>query len=70
MRLHPAMPARLDDTCSNTGQVKGGNRNNQQKPFHRFGRSELAGLELEAPRFRIQKGSKSAQNARRTRPGS
>src|SRR6266699_143160 len=55
MSIDPAMLARLDDAHSNTGQVKGGNGQDQDEAFQSFGRGEFTGMDLVSARFFIQK---------------
>ncbi len=55
MGIDPAMLARPDDPCSNTGQVQGGNRDNQQEPLQSFGCREFAGVDPISARFFIKK---------------
>ncbi len=55
MGIDPAMLPRLDDTCANTGQVKGGNGQNQDQTLQSFGRRQFTGVDLVAARFLIEK---------------
>lgn len=54
--IHPATPPRLDDSHSDTRQVKGSNGHNQQKTLQGFGSGECICLELESTRFLIEEG--------------
>ncbi len=55
MSIDPAVLVHLDDPGSNTGQVQGSNRDHQDQSLQRIRCSQLAALELEATRFRIEK---------------
>ena len=46
MGVDPATFVPLDNTGANTGQVKSGNRDNQEQALQGFRRRELTGMEL------------------------
>src|SRR2546429_614242 len=56
MGTHPATFPDLDDTQSNTRQVKSDNSQDQDQAFQSFRRREFTGLNLVPARFFIQKG--------------
>src|SRR6266496_5196277 len=53
--IHPAPLPCLDDTDSNTRQVKGRDRDNEQKTLQGFWRRQFARVDLVSARFFVEK---------------
>jgi hypothetical protein len=68
MGIHPAPFPRLDATSPRTRPVNDGNSNNEQKMLQRFGRCQLAEVNLGATRFARRERLPRCRNVSRTPP--